>query len=633
MNDIARLKLHKILRAFLKSPVRDVLIVAQRFIAGDSTVIKNAVPSGTTEIIAKLKHQPSLAGLLRLFVHFPAMNRWAILRMSLSGHRFFRHALTSSATLAACLLIINIALIVGSTRTFAQTGVANTNRARTSNPKLPSPEKIVNDYLRVVGGKKRVASVRDASYEWRTVEGASIVTNRTQIKSPAARRTVVIAPEGESSSGVTPRTAWTRETNGDVRTLTDADANVRRLQAVLEAGRFADYKKQKVFARTVGVENIGGETVYAIEFTAQNGARLRYAFSRASKFLVRSYNDASGITTTYADYRRQGELLEPHRIEVTERDGAAQIFALQSVARNTNLSDAAFDPPVTETVDVAALLTEIARNQLQVDERVKQYTFMQRETNRELNNRGELKKETVKVYEVYPVLGREPVFKLISENGVAVSGEKAKKESERAAEELEKAERESEKDKLKAEEKKAKRIAEAAKKEANEKDGGAAVASEVEDSRTWASVALRVCEFVAPRRERFRDRDAIVFDFRARKNFKPQNRAESIIGKLNGILWIDPNDKQLMRFEARFAEPYKIAGGLLAQIKPGSALVVEQTRLPDGVWLPRFAQLNASYKVLLFGSGDINVTQEWSDYKKFSTEADKDKLDTTTAQP
>ncbi|MCP9495966.1 MAG: hypothetical protein MSG64_16075 [Pyrinomonadaceae bacterium MAG19_C2-C3] len=532
------------------------------------------------------------------------------------------------ATSFAMLLIAVVALVSGVTQTFAQT-----NRTRISNVKLPSPEKVVGDYLRAVGGKKRVASVRDASYEWRAAEGASIITRRTQIKSPAARRVTIIAPEGESSSAVTPRTAWTRESSGGVRTLTDTDANVARLQAVLEARRFADYKKQKVLARTVGIETIGGESAYIIEFTAQNGARLRYAFSRASKFLVQAQDDTRGITTTYADYRREGELLEPHRVEVVEREGAPQIFALQSVARNTNLSDRAFDPPVTEQVDVAALLTEIARNQLQVDERVKQYTFMQRETERELNNRGELKKETVKVYEVYPVPGREPVFKLVSENGVAVSEEKAKKESERAAEELEKAERESEKDKLKAEEKKAKRIAEAAKKQANEKDGGAAVASEVEDSRTWASVALRVCEFVAPRRERFRDRDAIVFDFRARKNFKPQNRTESIIGKLNGILWIDPNDKQLMRFEARFAEPYKIAGGLLAQIKPGSALVVEQTRLPDGVWLPRFAQLNASYKLFLFAGGDINVTQEWSDYKKFSTEADKDNLDAVTAQP
>ena len=42
--------------------------------------------------------------------------------------------------------------------------------------------------------------------------------------------------------------------------------------------------------------------------------------------------------------------------------------------------------------------------------------------------------------------------------------------------------------------------------------------------RTFRSF-LKVCEFVSPRRERFRDRDAVVFDFRPRPGFKPSNRA------------------------------------------------------------------------------------------------------------
>jgi hypothetical protein len=47
-------------------------------------------------------------------------------------------------------------------------------------------------------------------------------------------------------------------------------------------------------------------------------------------------------------------------------------------------------------------------------------------------------------------------------------------------------------------------------------------------------------------------------------------------------------------------------------------VVIEQTRMEQGVWLPRFAQLNLSLKVLLFGGGDYNKTIEWSDYKHFS---------------
>ena len=105
---------------------------------------------------------------------------------------------------------------------------------------------------------------------------------------------------------------------------------------------------------------------------------------------------------------------------------------------------------------------------------------------------------------------------------------------------------------------------------------------------------------------------------RPRAGFKPSNRTETLISKLIGVAWIDPIDKQVMRLEARLAEGFKIGGGLVASLKPGAGLVMEQTRMEQGVWLPRFAQINLSVKVLLFAGGDFNKTIEWSDYKHFS---------------
>jgi len=90
---------------------------------------------------------------------------------------------------------------------------------------------------------------------------------------------------------------------------------------------------------------------------------------------------------------------------------------------------------------------------------------------------------------------------------------------------------------------------------------------------------------------------------------------------------IDPVDKQVMRLEARLAEGFKIAGGLLVSLRPGAALAMEQTRMIEGVWLPRFAQVNLSVKVLLFGGGDFNKTIEWTDYRHFSGDVNDYKLD------
>ena len=115
-------------------------------------------------------------------------------------------------------------------------------------------------------------------------------------------------------------------------------------------------------------------------------------------------------------------------------------------------------------------------------------------------------------------------MKLISENGVPLSGERAAKEQKRVEEEFAKAERDKEKDEQKAQQRRAERER---SKRANKEGEG-----DDDDDDVDVSAFCRVCEFVSPRRERFRDREAIVFDFRPRPGFKPSNRQEDLISKL-----------------------------------------------------------------------------------------------------
>jgi len=289
-------------------------------------------------------------------------------------------------------------------------------------------------------------------------------------------------------------------------------------------------------------------------------------------------------------------------------------FLLQHASYNTGITDSTFDPPgAAEALDVRALLREVSFNQDQLEQRFTEYSFIQKETSREINGKGEVKKETVKVFEVFPIPNRDAVMKLLSENGVPLSGERAAKEQKRVEEEFAKAERDKDKDEQKVVNRRTERQR---KREAKAKKG--------DDDDIGISVFLRVCEFVSPRRERFRDREAVVFDFRPRPGF---NRQEELISKLVGVVWIDPADKQVMRLEARLAEGFKMGGGLLVNLKPGAAMVMEQTRMVEGVWLPRLAQINLSVKVLLFGGGDYNQTYEWSDYKHVSGDVGDYKLD------
>jgi hypothetical protein len=490
--------------------------------------------------------------------------------------------------------------------------------------KMPSAEKVVEGYLKTIGGKKRVATIRDATYEWTIqLKDQTMGLAKTQTKAPSSVRTELTFGNGQIISAANSRSAWTRGLDGKLHTLTDAEAAAARLQAVLDARHLVESRKSNVLARVVSLKDLETGPAYVVEFSQRSGARLRYLFSSTTKLLVAIEDDARKTTTRFADYRAAGSILEPHRVSINNGGTGELTFLLQRASYNNGISDSNFDPPrAAEGLDVAALLREVSLNQNQLEKRFTEYAFLQKETDREINSKGEVKKETVKVFEVFPIANREPIMKLVSENGVPLSGERAAKEVKRVEEEFARAERDKDKDEQRAQKNRAERERKKAAKAKEDKDDDVDISS-----------FLRVCEFVSPRHERFRDRDAVVFDFRPRPGFKSSNRQEDLISKLVGVVWIDPEDRQVMRLEARLAEGFKMAGGLLVNLRPGAAVVMEQTRMVEGIWLPRMAQINLSVKVLLFGGGDYNKTIEWSDYKHFAGDVSDYKLDAPKTEP
>ena len=479
--------------------------------------------------------------------------------------------------------------------------------------KLPSADKIVDNYLKAIGGKKAVGAHRDATYEWIVqFNDQPFGTARTQRKAPGSERWELTFGNGQIVSATNARSAWEIGLDKNLRTLTGLESAAAKLRASLDSSRFINFKKANVLARVVSLGDLASEPAYIVEFSTKSGAQFQYYFSVKTGLLTKITGDVRKTRVLFEDYRPEHGILEPHRVRMNV-DGSGELtLLLQSVKYDTGVEDRIFDPPAaTESLDVAALFREVARNQDELENRIAEYAFRQKETDREINGKGELKKETIKVYEVYPLPNREPVQKLISENGVPLSAERAAKEDKRVNEEFLKAEREKEKDEKRV----AQRRADREKKRQQDKEG------------TEISPFLRACEFVSPRREMLGGRETIVFDFRPRPGFSPKNREESLVAKLVGVMWIDPVDKQVIRMEARLAEGFKMAGGLLVSLKPGAALVIEQTRMVRGVWLPRFAQINLSVKVLLFAGGDFNKTIEWSDYKHFSGDVKDYKLD------
>jgi hypothetical protein len=483
--------------------------------------------------------------------------------------------------------------------------------------KLPSVDKIIDNYVKALGGKKAVASFVDATYEWDVqVEDQTAGTAKLYRRAPASERWELTLNTGQIISATNSRSAWEIDLNKKMRTFTGAEAAAAKLRGVLDASHLVNFKKSNVLARVVSLGDLGSEPAYIVEFSTRAGARLHYYFSVKTGLITKVTGDVIKTKDLYAEYRPEKNLTAAHQLKRSVEGVGDVTLKLRSVQYNSGLAENIFDPPgSTENLDVVALLRDVGKNQDDTEKRVAEYAFKETETDRQIDGKGVLKKETVKVYEVYPIAHREAVRKLISENGVPLSAEKAAKEEKRVLEEFEKAERNREKDERESEKRKAER-------EKKNREAG-----QDADEDPEISQFLRVCEFVSPRREVFGDRDTIVFDFRPRAGFKPKSREESLIAKLVGVVWIDPIDKQVIRLEARLAEGFKMAGGLLVSLKPGAAMVMEQKRMAEGVWLPRFAQVNLSVKVLLFAGGDFNKTVEWSDYRHFSGDVKDYKLE------
>ena len=254
--------------------------------------------------------------------------------------------------------------------------------------RLPSAEKIVARYLKAIGGKKRVAAIRDNISEWSIQEnnqpGGSA---RILVKAPASSRLELILNDGEIASGTNSSSAWAKELGEQPRTLTGPESAAAKLQALLDSTQFIDYKKKNVAARVLSGR--ASEPSFAVEFSTRSGGRLIYHFSRTTGLLNEIVDEARGVATLLSEYRDVDGLLVPHHLQIKRRDAPELSLSLTTLRRNTNPANSIFDPPpASEALDVAALLRAVSKNQDELELRFTEYSFLQKETNREINGKA-----------------------------------------------------------------------------------------------------------------------------------------------------------------------------------------------------------------------------------------------------
>lgn len=479
-----------------------------------------------------------------------------------------------------------------------------------------SPSKILKQANKALGGEKALRSVQSRQKKGLITRVKDGAEGEIVMRAAAPNLFYTIYDIGgfETESGFNGKSGWRRDSREGLRTLTGDASSDFQAEAGFRNNLWLNYKKEKAKLNSGGKANVNGKNADVILFSNLKGSLLKLYFDAATGLLIREEIPAGDSVTIYdySDYRQVGAVKEPFQINLKIGEDA-YLIKFDQIVHNPKIADAVFDFPKISgepLPDISALLREVEANEEKVENILDGYAYTQKIIRRDLSKDGILQETGSETNQLSFYKGYR-IRRLIEKNGKALD-EKEQRSEDREVE---------------------KRVAEIekriAKQEAKTVEQSAKGTPDDENRRISVAEVLRASNLVNPRRERFRGRDVIVFDFEPNPNFDFKN-AKSFLkffGKTAGVIWIDEKDKQVARLEAYLADSYKIGGGLLANLRKGASFVLEQERVNNEIWLPSSADINLSVKVLLVKGINVNTVVKSYNYRKFKTEVKDAKLE------
>ncbi|HKD19672.1 MAG TPA: hypothetical protein VKG23_17595 [Thermoanaerobaculia bacterium] len=264
--------------------------------------------------------------------------------------------------------------------------------------------------------------------------------------------------------------------------------------------------------------------------------------------------------------------------------------------------------------DARAFLDEVRKNLQSDDALLEQYTFTEKRTERRMDGKGDVKKIKSETYEVYPSAEPGKMYRrLVARDDVPIP-----------------------KAELDAQDRKQEEKTEASERRATQEDEAAKArrqAKEEEERRKEQEVVdevFRMDDIVVEGRENINGRPTIIVTFAPKAGYKPVTAGGKVIQKLAGRAWVDEQDRQLVRIEARLIDNLGVGPARLARLQKGAQSYFYRRKVNDEIWLPAEARFTGSAKALLFFSVKVDALFQYSDYKKFSVSTDS-AVDTNSA--
>jgi hypothetical protein len=245
---------------------------------------------------------------------------------------------------------------------------------------------------------------------------------------------------------------------------------------------------------------------------------------------------------------------------------------------------------------------EIVRKSVELDQadwaRMKDYTWIARETDRSLDSRGQVKSEKTDEWETVVLYG-EPHHRMLQRDGKPLTAEDQRKEQQKLDKAVAKLEQESP-------QQRARREAEYEK--------------EREKDREFLREVPDLFDFKLLGDQKIDGHDVWVISGTPKPGYHPKRSDAKPLLKVQAKMWIDKAEYQWVRLEAETTATISF-GLFIARLNPGAKLVFEQTRVNDEVWLPK--------REIISGAGRLGLVKKlageqettWNNYRKFQVDS------------
>ena len=204
--------------------------------------------------------------------------------------------------------------------------------------------------------------------------------------------------------------------------------------------------------------------------------------------------------------------------------------------------------------DIRELMKQVLEHQKKLEKVRENYTYTSLQTVQDIDQNGRVTKTETREGEDFFVNGHV-IERTVKKNGKPLTGNDLDKENDRVTKLVEKAQK-------------------------------TPPGQPLEGPSVSISHMLEIMDVRNPRREVYRGRQTIVFDFSGRKDVKTHGIVEDASKKLQGTMWVDEADRQVSHMEVSFVDNFRVAGGLFANIQKGSNYRFDQAPVNEGLWLP-----------------------------------------------